>query len=206
MAPDTALYIAAVDDTESASHVVEVAAGIARSMGPAELHLIHVIDVPGANAVPSNPLTTLEDRIDHGRVVLDALRAEAQGRFGGRVVGHLAAGEPWREIVQLAASLGADLLVVGTNDRTGLKRLVLGSVAERVTRKAQCPVLVARRKDYHVRVDPQIEPPCPDCVEVQRATNREKLWCKRHYASHPRGATHYELPEGFGAGSMLLRP
>ena len=46
------------------------------------------------------------------------------------------------EIIEAAKSLGADLLVVGTHGRTGLKRALLGSTAERVTRHAPCPVLV----------------------------------------------------------------
>jgi hypothetical protein len=151
-------------------------------------------------------MMTLTERIEAGCALLDGLSAEARGRFEGRVVGHIAAGDAWREIVQLASNLRADLVVVGTTDRKGLKRLVLGSVAERVVRKAQCPVLVARRTDYHTHVDPQILPPCPDCLETQRKTNREKLWCARHDATHPHGAVHYELPEGYGAGSMLIRP
>jgi nucleotide-binding universal stress UspA family protein len=48
--------------------------------------------------------------------------------------------------------------VIGTHGRGGVKRLVLGSVAETVVRKASCPVLVVRRKAYHPSESREIEP------------------------------------------------
>lgn len=48
------------------------------------------------------------------------------------------------EIVNAAAELGADLVVINTHGRTGLKHMMLGSTAERVVRCAPCPVLVVR--------------------------------------------------------------
>jgi nucleotide-binding universal stress UspA family protein len=53
-------------------------------------------------------------------------------------------GEPVEEILRLAASLPADLIVMGTHGRRGLRRLLMGSVAEDVVRKAFCPVLTVR--------------------------------------------------------------
>ena len=51
-------------------------------------------------------------------------------------------GEPGAVIVEAASRVGADLLVMATHGRRGLKRLVLGSVAERVVREASAPVLI----------------------------------------------------------------
>src|SRR5262249_47727100 len=51
-------------------------------------------------------------------------------------------GEPWRSIVSFADSRAADLVVMGTLGRTGISRVLLGSVAERVVRHAHCSVLV----------------------------------------------------------------
>lgn len=56
-------------------------------------------------------------------------------------VGH---GEAVSELIRLARAEGADLLVIATHGRTGLKHFVLGSVVERVIRHAHCPVLVIR--------------------------------------------------------------
>jgi nucleotide-binding universal stress UspA family protein len=56
----------------------------------------------------------------------------------------LAEGDPAAEIVQLAQVSHCDLIVMGTQGRTGLDRLLMGSVAEAVLRKAPCPVLTVR--------------------------------------------------------------
>jgi nucleotide-binding universal stress UspA family protein len=52
--------------------------------------------------------------------------------------------DPVREIVRVAESEGCDLIVMGTHGRTGLRRILMGSVAEYVMRKAPCPVLTVR--------------------------------------------------------------
>ena len=136
---------------------------------------------------------------------LDKQVQAAVPRFPGKIVGHIAAGTPWREIVQFAANIHADLVVVGTHDRKGLKRLVLGSVAEQVVRAARCAVLVARARDHYAGDVPEIEPPCPQCLEVQRQTNGDQLWCAQHTTHHSHGRLHYESPPTFGVGSMLIR-
>lgn len=54
-------------------------------------------------------------------------------------------GTPAHEITRLAKDEDVDLIVIGTHGRTGLTRVVLGSVAEKVVRKAHCPVLTIRQ-------------------------------------------------------------
>jgi nucleotide-binding universal stress UspA family protein len=53
-------------------------------------------------------------------------------------------GSTAREICEQARDLGTDLIVLGTHGRSGLSRALLGSVAERVVRRAPCPVLTVR--------------------------------------------------------------
>jgi nucleotide-binding universal stress UspA family protein len=53
-------------------------------------------------------------------------------------------GDPAAEIINYAAGAGSDLIVMGTHGRTGLERLLLGSVAEKVMREAPCSVLVVK--------------------------------------------------------------
>jgi universal stress protein A len=53
-----------------------------------------------------------------------------------------------REIVDVARTLPADLIVIATHGRTGLKHVLLGSVAEQVVRHAPCPVLVVREREH----------------------------------------------------------
>lgn len=56
----------------------------------------------------------------------------------------VADGDPAEEVVSEARVLGADLIVMGTHGRTGLSRLLMGSVAEAVLRRAPCPVLTLK--------------------------------------------------------------
>jgi nucleotide-binding universal stress UspA family protein len=98
--------------------------------------------VPGSEVLPSAMLTP-EDR----EALLASLKrfAEDEAGAGVRVEFEIAEGHIATEIVARANALPADLLVVGTHGRSGFERLVLGSVAEKVLRKAGCPVLTVPR-------------------------------------------------------------
>jgi nucleotide-binding universal stress UspA family protein len=61
---------------------------------------------------------------------------------------HARIGKAADEILQLASEVGADLIFIGSHGMTGVERVLLGSVSERVVREAKCPVLVARPKTY----------------------------------------------------------
>ncbi len=60
---------------------------------------------------------------------------------------HLVLGVPADDIVRVANEQSADLIVIGTHGRTGLKRVLMGSVAEAVMRRATCPVLTLKQSD-----------------------------------------------------------
>ena len=62
-------------------------------------------------------------------------------------------GSPAGEIVSIAKTLPADLIVISTHGRTGLKHALLGSVAERVVQTAMCPVLVVRESEREILPD-----------------------------------------------------
>ena len=116
-----------------------------------------------------------------------------------RVVTHALSGSPAEELVWLAASINADLVVVGSHGRRGLSRLLLGSIAEHVVRRAGCPVLVERMKKHdEAWVTPEIEPPCVQCVEARVASGGARLWCARHSEHHARAHTYAD-----GADSAL---
>jgi nucleotide-binding universal stress UspA family protein len=61
-----------------------------------------------------------------------------------RVETQITEGDPAHEIVRVAEEVGADLIVMATHGRTGLRRLLMGSVAEHVLRRAACPVLTVK--------------------------------------------------------------
>lgn len=72
------------------------------------------------------------------RALADLKQAQLEAR------GMVAEGRPDAVVIETAASERADLIVVGSHGRTGLSRLFLGSISERIIGQAQCPVLVAR--------------------------------------------------------------
>jgi nucleotide-binding universal stress UspA family protein len=86
----------------------------------------------------------LEKLLADARRRLRDLAAHSRAR-GLTVEHHLGSGFADDVLVEQARTRGADMLVVGTHGRTGVDRFMLGSVAERVTRLAGCPVLVAKR-------------------------------------------------------------
>ncbi len=200
------VFVAAIEAGASADTVIATAAALAQGIAGGELHLVHVIDDPMPKAADLGSLSAPAERLDTARATLDRAVANTRKVFSGHLVGHLAVGMPWREIVQTASNLFADVIVVGTHGRQGIDRLLSGSVAELVVRKAKCPVVIARPKDWRAKDEPEIEPPCPDCVKVQHESHGDKLWCARHEKRHPHGHVHYEVPQPFAMGSMLVRP
>jgi nucleotide-binding universal stress UspA family protein len=107
----------------------------------ARLVIAHVLATPvtayvGGSLVP-DPASHLQEM----HRTLERMRPEdASIEVEHRLVG----GEPAEEIVRLAGELKCDLIVLGTHGRSGLPRMVLGSVAEQVVRKAPCPVLTVK--------------------------------------------------------------
>jgi len=199
------VIVAAIDRTAAGDACVNTATSLARTIPGAELHLLHVISPPPDVTLPA--LTPLPAQlIEEGRAFLDGAAKTIGEIFLGRLAEHLAVGEPAHEILQLATDLHADYVVVGTHGKKALERVLVGSVSHRVVAKARCTVLVARAKGYPQSDVPEIEPPCPKCLETQRATAGARLWCEQHAGRHAHGRVHYELPKAFGTGSMFLRP
>jgi len=75
---------------------------------------------------------------------LEAFLAKQPDEVRSHVTAELKHGVPAEVILDTAKEAGFDLVVVGTHGRRGVKRFLLGSVAERVIRHAHCPVLVVR--------------------------------------------------------------
>ncbi len=179
------------------SGVVREGANLARQAAGGELHLVHVVEhLPPRVALVPRPAglgITTGEIVATAREGLAKVGAEARAIFPGRIVAHIAAGSPWKQILQVAIDVQADVVLVGTHGHTGVKRMILGSVAEAVVRKAACPVLVVREKDYHALVPPEIEPACQECLRVQRETHGARLRCDRHADEHPHGHVTYEI-------------
>jgi nucleotide-binding universal stress UspA family protein len=114
----------------------------------AELLVVHVLSVVppflGEGYVPPNVWEEIEAGARAGaQRQLNRLVARAR-RAGVHLKSLVALGSPYEDIVRAAKRTRADLLVLGTHGRTGLTKVLLGSVAERVLRTASCPVLTVR--------------------------------------------------------------
>jgi nucleotide-binding universal stress UspA family protein len=180
------IILAAVDFSDSSTAVVEQAVAVAQRRRPVELHFLH-IDQSRKNDEEGRECRRFE--------LLEWLGArlpQEEGELDGiSVTAHEAAGDPWRTIVQTAADLSADLVVLGTHNRKGLERLMMGSVAEAVSRHCGCSVLVVRRKS-HDRPVLELEAPCGVCAEVRVQSQGGQLWCHDHVERHERRFAFYD--------------
>lgn len=119
----------------------------------AELHLIHVVDeasmywmAMGPNSLPVGPST--EELVDVSREELKRFVQEHLSDLKPPLVTGVEVGRPFMEIIRYARENVIDLIVIGTHGRSGLKHVLLGSVAEKVVRKAPCPVLTIRHPEH----------------------------------------------------------
>ena len=107
----------------------------------ATLHLLHVVAMPPGPEV-ALPFGKMETT---ARTKLERLaRQKVNGKVRYEV--DVLMGDPGVEILQAAKRQAADLIVMATHGRKGLRHLVLGSVAEHVVREAPCPVLTVKPK------------------------------------------------------------
>lgn len=104
------------------------------------LHLLHVIPhVEAASPAFLVGEIQTERLLERARAELGQV-AESCGAGGAQL--DLRMGEPAREILDYAQEIDADMIVIPSRGKTGVRRWMLGSVAERVVRRARCPVLV----------------------------------------------------------------
>jgi nucleotide-binding universal stress UspA family protein len=117
---------------------LQYATTLARDMG-AKLVIVHIEEPPAAYGAGEMYYGIPDPDTAALTKMLEAVRpADAAVPFEHRLV----TGEPATEIVELAKEVGVDLIVMGTHGRTGLGRLLMGSVAESVVRRAACPVFI----------------------------------------------------------------
>lgn len=139
----TGPIVVPVDFSGESSAAIDVAMEIAQQ--PSQLHLVHVL-FPLDNVSPGVVWggITDEGREEAIREEFDQLSKEKE-LAGVNVV--IRFGNPGLEIAEFAEELGAGLIVIPSHGYHGVKRWILGSVAERVIRHAKCSVLVLRRTD-----------------------------------------------------------
>lgn len=106
--------------------------------------LLHVYEIPAVLLPEGAILAASATMTDITRGVNEALAAAKKQLTGVPVEARMIEGLPFVEVVRVAKQGDYDLIVMGTHGRTGIKHLLLGSVAERVVRTAPCPVLTVR--------------------------------------------------------------
>ncbi|WNC95062.1 universal stress protein [Paraburkholderia sp. FT54] len=149
----------AVDGSETSKQALNEAVRVA-ALSHGKLHAVYVIDLaaalfPYAGDFDSNVMMDAFRR--DGREALE----DAEARFAKAGVsgatelvetGHIGE-EVAHRLLTCAQRLGADLAVIGTHGRRGVRRAILGSVAERFVRLSECPVLLVRTDDARPNED-----------------------------------------------------
>ena len=137
---ETAIVLAAVDTSTLATRVVDLAARMARQ------DVDERAAAPRAR-VPNGPLRSTLERWPaiggpqgRGEELSGLSRTHGPPSVPGlRSTGHFAEGDPAGEVLKCARVINADLVLIGTHDRVGLEKLLLGSVAAKVARRRALP-------------------------------------------------------------------
>jgi nucleotide-binding universal stress UspA family protein len=174
------VVLAALEFDDTGELALGDACRIAQRNAASELHLVHAI-APSLATERDGESTAIAAQLARAPIKVREYVDRACAGTGLKVVAHVRHGNPAQVILQTAADLEVDLIVVGTHQRSGLQKLVLGSVAERVLREAHCPVLIAVPKSYAQRdASSSIEPPCQDCLRARNQSADPHAWCERH--------------------------
>jgi nucleotide-binding universal stress UspA family protein len=127
------------DFSERSESAFHLACSLARDHG-ARLIVLHVIPPP----VSHSEVVARQQPNGYRERLCDWLHRLQAPDSGVEIDHRLTDGEPYAEILRVAEDDSCDLIVMGTHGRTGLPRLLVGSVAEQVLRRASCPVLTVK--------------------------------------------------------------
>jgi nucleotide-binding universal stress UspA family protein len=141
-----------VDFSDNSLHALDYAIALAQRQ-EAELVLLHVVQPSLLSAsmdpfLPEYDMTVMENYMDACKRQLKELTERVIAQDHPATTSALRTGTPFLEIVTAARELDSDLIVVGTHGRTGLAHVMIGSVAEKVVRKAPCPVLTVKHPEH----------------------------------------------------------
>ena len=142
---DFNLILCAVDFSETSDRAFDYSVELARKLG-AKIRVIHVFQI-SATALPGGLLVA---PIDYENMLQEQLQDRLDTYIENKkvkdveITTDICEGIPYLEITQAATDVHADMIVVGTHGRTGLPHMLMGSVAERVVRTADVPVVSVR--------------------------------------------------------------
>ncbi|MBF0344461.1 MAG: universal stress protein [Nitrospirae bacterium] len=131
-------------DTEIKGEIILFATDGSESSVAAEREAINMASrCPFVKQLLVTSVAAHQDKLKEANDILDKVRKNAESR-GVKIEALPLVGDPYKAIVNLSMESGADIIVMGTHGRTGLERLLMGSVAERVTALAMCSSLVVK--------------------------------------------------------------
>jgi len=142
--------LCATDVSDFSNHAVSWGIALAREFR-AMLYVCHVVDFPTSITYGNGPIFFLDQQsqaTDNAHEQLKQLVGDARIEWEPLVTN----GHAPDEIVRLAKEKGADLAISATHGRSGLKRLILGSVTERLMRTLHCPLLIVRGPEYNLDI------------------------------------------------------
>jgi nucleotide-binding universal stress UspA family protein len=138
------------DFSEPSAVAMNYARALAESFH-ATLHVMHVLEDPVFHAASREYFTPM---INYREVMEKDARERLEGLFGAADRARFSVqfarpwGKPFVEIIRYAKSENIDLVVMGTHGLSRIAQSPMGSVAERVVRKAPCPVLTVRHPEH----------------------------------------------------------
>ena len=138
------------DFSENSCAALDYAAKLAEFY-KAELCLLHVVNSPiqhDSFLLSSFQIDDIERKATSAKrqALLNLIKTRIGEQVPVKVM--LRRGVPLVEIINAARKCEADLIVMGTHGRTGLPKMLIGSVAKKVVRHAPCPVLTVKERDY----------------------------------------------------------
>lgn len=136
----------ATDGSETSTRTAKLAVGLAKLVG-GSVAAIYVVDIfrlsklPGYTTLPGISERLLELMFKEAEIATTQV-GEMASRAGVPFEKIIAEGNPSEEILRRSIESGMDLLMMGSIGRTGLEKIMLGSVAEKVVRHSKVPVLI----------------------------------------------------------------
>jgi nucleotide-binding universal stress UspA family protein len=164
------IIVVGFDFTPLADHALREAAMLAARRPRSGLHLVWAVDLGRDWTPPEGSVPDIEPFLGRMQAAAEAALQACAPVSDTRIFHHVIEGDAAGAILAVAEDVQADLVVVGSHGRTGVGRLLIGSVAENVMRKAGCPVLVMRPRRYRDQPGSRAQPPCPACLETQDAS------------------------------------
>jgi universal stress protein A len=135
-----------VDFSEHSQKALRYALAFAAQFD-AEVTLVHIVEqmvYPGDWMYP--PLAVSDFATEKREQMIERLRALDAGS-GVKTQHIVRLGRAWQEVIEIAREQKSDLIILATHGYTGLKHVLLGSVAEKIVRHAPCPVLSVRPEE-----------------------------------------------------------